>query len=303
MPRVIWKGAISFGLVHIPVALYPAAKHEDIDFDWLDKRDMKPVGYKRINKKTGKEVSQDDIVRGVQYQDGRYVVLSDAEIKAANPKTTQSIDILAFVDAHDISFVYLETPYYLAPLPRGEKVYALLRETLKQTEKVGIANVVIQTKQHLAALIPVGPVLVLNTLRWASEVRPFDDLSLPKDHLKTAGITAKELTMAEQLVQDMSEKWQPSQYSDTFRDDIMALVKRKIEAGKTEVIAEVPASDTDERPSNVIDLMQLLQRSLKGRAKESTSAKPTRAAPSGKKKPASLPRTGKQTKTQKRKQA
>ncbi len=264
MPRVLWKGGINFGLVHIPVALYSGAKSDALDFDWLDKRDMKPVGYKRINKDTGKDVEKDDIVRGFQYEEGRYVVLSDEEIKAANVKSTQSVDILAFVDAADIPFTYLETPYYLAPSPRGEKVYALLRETLKRTKKVGIATVVIQTKQHLAALIPSGPALILNTLRWAAEVRPFDDLSLPQENLKAAGVTAKELAMAEQLVADMTQKWDPSRYKDTFRNDIMAHVKRKIKAGDTETVAEIPAVESVEPSSNVIDLTALLQRSLRG---------------------------------------
>jgi Ku protein len=153
-PRPLWKGAVNFGLVHIPVALYPAVKRDDIDFDWIDRPDMKPVGYKRVNKKTGKEVPKESIVRGYQYADGRYVVLSDEEIKSANPGGTQSVDILAFADFSELSSLCLEMPYYLAPTRRGEKVYALLREALKRADKIGIAHVVIQTKQHLAALIP-----------------------------------------------------------------------------------------------------------------------------------------------------
>ena len=293
MPRVLWKGGINFGLVHIPVALYSGAKSDALDFDWLDKRDMKPVGYKRFNKDTGKDVEKDDIVRGFQYEEGRYVVLSDEEIKAANAKSTQSVDILAFVDAADIPFTYLETPYYLAPSARGEKVYALLRETLKRTKKIGIATVVIQTKQHLAALIPSGPTLILNTLRWAAEVRPFDDLSLPQENLKAAGVTAKELAMAEQLVADMTEKWDPTRYKDTFRDDIMAHVKRKIKAGDTEMVAEIPAVEGAEVASNVIDLTALLQRSLRGgnvrkgpaSASKKKSAAVTRAASESKVQP------------------
>src|SRR5437762_13722795 len=153
MPRVLWKGAVTFGLVHIPVALYPAAKRDTLDFDWLDQRDMHPVGYKRVNKETGKEVPKEDIVKGLEYEDGHYVVLSNEEIKAANVKSTQLVEILAFVDAQSIPPTYFDTPYYLAPTQRGEKVYALLREALKRTRKVGIAHVVIQTKQHFAVLI------------------------------------------------------------------------------------------------------------------------------------------------------
>lgn len=271
-PRTLWKGAINFGLVHVPVGLYSAAKNVDIDFDWLDRRSMKPVGYKRINKETGKEVPKEDIVRGYQYEDDRYVVMSDEEIRAANVKATRSVDIFAFVDPEEIPPVYLDTPYYLAPIQRGEKVYALLRETLRQTKKIGIANVVIATKQHLAALIPSGPVLMLNTLRWASELRSFEELELPGKDLKSMGIRDQELSMARQLVEEMSEKWDPGKYRDAFRDDIMALVERKIKAGETETVTEVTAGDVESRPSNVIDLTQLLKRSLHGGRREAAAA-------------------------------
>ena len=261
-PRTLWKGAINFGLVHVPVGLYSAAKSVGIDFDWLDRRSMKPVGYKRINKETGQEVPKEDIVRAYQYEDNRYVVMSDEEIRAANVKATRSVDIFAFVDPGEIPPVYLDTPYYLAPIQRGEKVYALLRETLRQTKKIGIANVVIATKQHLAALIPSGPVLMLNTLRWPSELRPFEELELPGNDLKAMGIRDQEISMARQLVEEMSEKWGPEKYRDTFHDDIMALVARKTKAGETETVTEVPAADAASPASNVIDLTQLLKRSL-----------------------------------------
>src|SRR5687767_2710439 len=133
MPRALWKGAISFGLVHIPVALYPAAREHRIDFDWLDKRNMKPVGYKRVNKATGKEVAKDDIVRGVEVDEGQYVVLQDDEIKAALPQTTQTVEIVGFVEADRIDPVFFDRPYVLAPAARGEKVYVLLREALKKS--------------------------------------------------------------------------------------------------------------------------------------------------------------------------
>src|SRR5436190_14508444 len=149
MPRVIWKGAISFGLVHVPVALYPAAQEDDIDFDWLDKRSMDPVGYKRINKRTGKEIEKENIVKGVKHGDGEYVVLSEDEIRAAYPRSTQTIEIEAFVEAQDISFVFLERPYFLEPIDKGEKVYALLREAMAKAGVLGIARVVMHTKEHL----------------------------------------------------------------------------------------------------------------------------------------------------------
>lgn len=264
MPRVIWKGAISFGLVHIPVAVYPASTEDDIDFDWLDKRNMDPVGYQRINKRTGKAIEKDNIVKGIKYDEGQYVVLSDDEIKNAYPRTTQTIEIEAFVRAQDIPFVHLERPYYLAPINKGEKVYALLRETLVKQARVGVARVVLHSKQHLAALIPVGPALMLNLLRWPNEIRPWTDLKLPAEGAKAAGVTERELTMASQLVDDMSTDWDPDAYKDQFREAVMALVDKKVEAG--EVKHTQPLEDTGGVPTgpgaNVIDLTELLKRSL-----------------------------------------
>ncbi|HSC57020.1 MAG TPA: Ku protein, partial [Nitrospira sp.] len=164
MPRVLWKGAISFGLVHIPVGLYSAEKRNSFDLTMLDRRTMKPVGFKRYNKETGEDVSWDDIVKGYEYEKDRYVVLTEEDFKRANVEATQTVDILSFVDEDEISSMYFETPYYLAPDKRGHKGYALLRETLNQTGKIGIANVVIRTRQYVAALIPVGDVIVMNTL-------------------------------------------------------------------------------------------------------------------------------------------
>ena len=178
MPRVIWKGAISFGLVHVPVALYPASQEVGVDFDWLDKRTMDPVGYKRVNKRTGKEIAKEDIVKGVKLDDGDYVVLSDEEIKAAFPKSTQTIEIEAFVKASEIAFVLLERPYYLEPVGKGERVYALLRESMQDAGVIGIARVVMHNKEHLAALIPSGAALMLNTIRWAQREYMREELML-----------------------------------------------------------------------------------------------------------------------------
>ncbi|MGN8133256.1 Ku protein [Paraburkholderia sp. 22099] len=266
MAHMIWKGAISFGLVHVPVQLYPATQSEKVGFNLLDKRTIDPVGYKQINKRTGKDVTRDNIVRGFEYEKDKYVVLSDEEIRAANPESTQTVDILAFVDAADISFLFLDTPYFLTPDRKGEKVYALLREAMKASGKVGVASVVLHNKQHLAALIPLGPVLALNTLRWAAEVRDFDQFKLPAEGVKAAGVSARELDMAKKLIDDMSDKWDPSQYHDTFRDDIMALVDRKIRAGKTEEITEVETPRESRQSADILDLSDLLKRSL-GRGK------------------------------------
>ncbi|MET0349149.1 MAG: Ku protein, partial [Rhizobacter sp.] len=216
MPRVIWKGAISFGLVHVPVALYPASTESGIDFDWLDKRSMDPVGYKRVNKRTGKEIDKTHIVKGVKQADGDYVILSDDEIKAAYPKTMQTIEIETFVQATEIPFVHLERPYYLEPLAKGEKVYALLREAMLAQGVIGIARVVMHTKEHLAALIPSGPALMLNTLRWAADIRDIGDLNLPGAGKSAAHLKDSELKMAEQLVADMTAPWKADRYEDHF---------------------------------------------------------------------------------------
>ncbi|WCR44000.1 Ku protein [Stutzerimonas stutzeri] len=279
MPRTIWKGAVSFGLVHIPVALVPATTRQGIDFDWLDKRSMDRVGYKRINKTTGEDIDSENIVKGVEYEKGHYVVISDDEIKAAHPKATQTVDIVAFVDAKDISFLYIDTPYYLTPDRRGEKVYALLRETLIQTGKVGIANVVLRNKQHLAVVMPLGKALVMNTLRWADEVRGVEYLEL-KDEALDPDLAERELDMAKRLVEDMTENWKPEQYKDTFQDQIMDLVEKKAREGKLEAVGG-PEEAVDRRSADVIDLTELLKRSL--------AAKPgkTRAAEADEKEDAS----------------
>ena len=171
MARSMWKGAISFGLVHIPVELYPATSDNGLDLHMLDRRDFSPIGFKRYNKNTGKEVSWDDIIKGYEYATDEYVVLSDEDLRRANPEATQTIDILAFVDAEQVPLIYYEQPYYLAPGKGGDKVYALLRETLREVGKIGIANVVIRVKQHLAALVCEGDTIVLNTLRYPDEIR------------------------------------------------------------------------------------------------------------------------------------
>ncbi|MCA8022552.1 non-homologous end joining protein Ku [Burkholderia metallica] len=263
MARMIWKGAISFGLVHVPVQLFPATRTVKPSFRLLDKRSMDPVGYRQINKRTGKEVTREDIVRGYEYEKERYVVLTDDEIRAANPESTQTVDIVTFVDADAVSFLYLDTPYYLVPDRKGEKVYALLRDALKDSGKIGIAHLVIRDRQHLGALIPVGPLLALDTLRWQEELRPLDELSTPVEDAKRAGVSARELAMAKKLIDDMAGSWTPDEYHDTFRDDILELVERKVHAGRIEEIEDRPAQ-TARTATNVLDLTELLKRSLKG---------------------------------------
>jgi DNA end-binding protein Ku len=258
----MWKGAISFGLVHIPVELYPATSEHSLDLHMLDRRDFAPIGFKRYNKNTGKEVSWDDIIKGYEYADDEYVVLSDEDLRRANPDATQTIDILAFVEAGQVPLIYYEQPYYLAPGKGGDKVYALLRETLRDVGKIGIANVVIRVKQHLAALVCVGDAIVLITLRYPDEIRPTDELKIPGENAKAAQVTAKELQMAKALVEGMSERWKPQQYHDTYREDVLAMIKKKIAAKQTKTIT-LPEPEKDKpAKSNVIDLVSLLQASL-----------------------------------------
>lgn len=289
MARTMWKGAISFGLVHAPVSLYPATHQDDIDFDWLRRGTLQPVGYKRVVKDTGEEVGKDDIVKAVKYE-GRYVVLSDEEIRSANLKATHAIDILGFTAAEDVSFLFYETPYYLAPGKGGEKVYALLREAMLRSRRIGIAQIVLHNKQHLAALIATPRALVLNTLRWAAEVRDNDALDLPEEGMKEAGIKPKELQMAAQLIDSMTEEWDPAQYRDTFRDDIMAMVKKKFDAGLAEEITEVQA-EAPEASSAETDLAELLRRSLQGIAPRAGAARVKTPPPAARKPAASRARS------------
>ncbi|MGN8083687.1 non-homologous end joining protein Ku [Variovorax sp. 22077] len=261
--RTLWKGAITFGLVHIPVGLHTASIEQGIDFDWLDKRSMDPVGYKRINKRTGREIDKDNIVKGFEYEDGKYVVISPEEIEAVYPRTTQTIEIQRFIDAQELPFLYLERPYYVAPINKGQKVYALLREVLLKTGKVGLAKVVIATKQHLAVLVPSGRAMVLNLLRWGDEVKTLEGLDLPAAGMKGANVSAAEMKMAEQLVDSMSGKWKPEDFKDEFKSAVMKIVQKKVKAGDTETVIE-PEEEAPEDSSNVIDLTELLQRSLKG---------------------------------------
>lgn len=257
MARGLWKGAISFGLVNVPVELHSAKRRStELDMTMLDKRDLAPVGYKRVNKATGKEVPWDDVVKGYEYQDEKYVVLSEEDFRRANPEAAKTVDIQAFVELKDIAPQYFETPYYLVPGKRGEKAYALLRETLKKAGKAGIATVVIRTKQYLAALVAQDGALVLNTLRYHDELKDVSDLEIP-----AAKVTAKELDMAMRLVEDMADDWKAGKYKDTYRDDLLARIRDKVKAGQTEEITE-PEKERKEKGADVIDLMALLKKSV-----------------------------------------
>ncbi|MBP2639657.1 MAG: Ku protein [Firmicutes bacterium] len=261
--RAIWNGAISFGLVNIPVALYSAANESGLDFEWLDKRTRDPVGYKRINKRTGQEIGKENIVKGISYNGEQYVVLTDDEVRHALAKNTQTIEIESFVSANEIPLLYFERPYYLAPADRGAKSYGLLREALLKTQRVGIARVVIHTKQHLAVLMPYGPMLVLILLRWAAQIRSWKELKLPPEGMASAGLTERELSMAIQLVDSMSEPWEPEKFQDSFTAKVMELVEKKVKAGQTATIIQSEDEIKISTTADIIDLTELLQRSLR----------------------------------------
>lgn len=281
--RTLWKGAISFGLVHIPVGLYTATRDTGIDFDWLDKHSMEPVGYRRINKATGKEMAAGDIVKGVEYEDGRYVILTPEEIASAFPKLTQTIEIEAFVDADEIPLIYLERPYYTAPLARGQKVYALLREALLKTGKVGVAKVVIQAKQHLAVLMPCGRALVLNLLRWGGEIRSFEQLDLPPLGIQASRITANELNMAVKLIEDQTQTWNADVFRNSFAEEIHKLINTKVKAGEVREVPKPESPAPGSTGAEIIDLTALLKRSLKGPRSKKTAAKPVAKVPAASK--------------------
>jgi DNA end-binding protein Ku len=278
MPRSIWKGAISFGLVYIPVQMYSASSSQSLDLDFLDRRDFSPVGYQRINKKTGKVVEWGDIVKGYQYEKGKYVALSDEDFKRANVKATQTIEIARFVDAQVIPPEFFETPYYLEPAKGGAKVYALLRETLKRTGKAAVATFVMRGKQHLASVQPHGRVLVLETLRFAEEIRQPDDLELPAESEKGAGLAPKELAMAERLVAEMTDEWNPDEYENTYRHDLMKRIQEKIKNHETHKLTPAEKTREPRKSAQVIDLMEVLRKSLKqsGGDGEPSTARATR---------------------------
>lgn len=291
MARAIWKGSITFGLVNIPVGLYSAEKREELSLHLLDRRNMARVRYKRVNEETGKEVPWEETVRGYEFQEGQYVVLTDEDLQRASPEKTQTVDILDFVDLDEIDPVYFDKPYYLAPDKKGAKSYALLRETLRRTRKVGIATVVIRTKQYLAAVLAREDVIVLEILRYAHELRSTEDLDVPSGK---EGVSERELDMAERLVEGMVADWEPERYKDTYHQDLKKMIEKRVEAGQLEAAPE--SEEPAERPARgqVVDLMALLKQSVEGggrsggdraakKAPKKPAKKPAKAAPARRK--------------------
>ena len=268
MARAIWKGSISFGLVYIPIALYPATRREELKFRLLRKSDLSPVNYKRVAEKDGKEVSWDEIVKGYEYEKGKYVVLKDEDFERVDLEATQTVDIQDFVEQEEIDPMFFYKPYYLEPQKGGDKAYALLRDALKDSNKVGIAKVVIKTRQYLAGVKPEDGALVLELMHFADELVDTGKLRVPK---KTE-VGKREINMAKSLIDSMSSKWNPEKYRDDYREALMEVIEEKVEAGGKE-IEEKPKKAP--KPTKVIDLVSVLQKSLEqsGGAKKKATAK------------------------------
>jgi DNA end-binding protein Ku len=268
--RAIWKGSISFGLVNIPIALYPATRKEELSFRLLRRTDLSPVNYKRVAEKDGKEVPWDDIVKGYEYEKGKYVVLRDEDFQRVDLEATQTVDIQDFVHQEEIDPMFFYKPYYLEPQKGGDKAYALLRESLEKSKKVGIAKVVIKTRQYLAGVKPEGDALVLELMHFAEELADPSKLHVPKK----IEVGKREMDMATALVDSMSSKWNPEKYHDDYREALMEVIEEKVEAGGKE-IEEKPKKAPE--PTKVIDLVSVLQKSLEQTgAKKKATAKSRR---------------------------
>jgi DNA end-binding protein Ku len=257
MPRSIWKGSLSFGLVTIGVELFNAEAPERLDLDMLDKRDMSRIGYLKINKSSGKPVDTPNIVKGFEVAANRYVVLSPDDLKNANPKATQTLDVLGFVGQDAIPRIYYAKPYVVGPVKGSEKAYLLFRDILEETERVAVAQVVLRTRQYLAAVYPFDGALIAQMLRYDEEViKPADaGVSIPRGLAKA--VRPQELAMAKKLVQGMEMAWEPSEYHDEYRDDLLKLIKQRTKGAKAAKDAPVAPRET-----KVLDLMEALRRSV-----------------------------------------
>lgn len=267
--RPIWKGHISFGLVNVPVTLYPAEQRTDLHLHMIDSRNMSRVRYERVNAETGAEVPWDQIVRGYEYDDGNYVILGEEDLRRAAPEATKTIDIETFVNLSDIDLTYFDKPYYLEPGKNGAKGYVLLRETLDRSGKAGIARVVIRTRQYLAALVARGDALVLNLLRYPQELRSAGDLDLPGS-VSDVGVKKAEIDMARTLVESMATDWEPDQYHDEYRETLMKWIEQKAASGE---IKESPPMAEEEDAPAPINIMELLKKSV-----AHSGAKPARSS-------------------------
>lgn len=268
--RAIWKGSISFSLINIPIALYTATRREELKFRLLRAHDLSPVNYKRVAEADGEEVPWDQIVKGYEYEKGKFVVLKDEDFKRADIEATQSVDIIDFVKLDEINPIFFDKPYYLEPEKRGEKAYVLLREALKQTGKVGVAKVVIKTRQHLAAVKPQGHILALELMHFAEEIVDAGDLKIPAD----PKVGSRELDMARDLVGKMTAKWDPEKYTDDYRHALLEVIQQKAATGTVPETKGAPR-----KPTNVVDLVSVLQQSLQHAERSTKSGASNRRKP------------------------
>jgi DNA end-binding protein Ku len=266
--RAIWKGSISFGLVNIPIALYPATGKEDLKFRLLREKDLSPVNYKRVAEKDGKEVPWEQIVKGYEYEKGKFVVLKEEDFQRVDLEATQTVDIQGFVDLKEIDPIYFYKPYYLEPQKGGDKAYVLLRDALSTNNKVGIAKVVIKTRQYLAGVKPENDILILELMHFADELADPGKLRVPRK----AEAGRRELDMAKALINSMSSKWDPKKYHDDYREALMHVIEEKVENGGEE-IEEKPKKAP--KPTKVIDLVSVLQRSLEESGNRKSKGKRT----------------------------
>jgi DNA end-binding protein Ku len=269
--RPIWKGTISFGLVNIPIALYPATRKEELRFRLLRKSDLSPVNYKRVAEKDGREVPWEEIVKGYEYEKGKYIVLKDEDFQRVDLEATQTVDIQDFVEIEEIDPMFFYKPYYLEPQKGGDKAYVLLRNALQDTDKVGIAKVVIKTRQYLAGVKPEGDALILELMHFAEELADPKQLHVPKK----LELGKRELDMAKALVRSMSAKWDPAKYHDDYREALMEVIEEKVESGGKEIEEK---RKPKKAPTKVIDLVSVLQRSLEQSDAVKKSSRSKRAA-------------------------
>jgi DNA end-binding protein Ku len=264
--RSLWRGAISFGLIYVPVEMRTATRDHQLAMHLLDNRDFSPVGYERVNKRTGKSVDWGHIVKGYEYQKGQYVALSEADFKDANLTASETIAISSFTNAADISPLYYQMPYYLVPGKGGDKVYELLAETLRASGKVAVATFVMRGRQHLCIVTAAERTLILVTLRFVDEIiSPAQAAGDTKQ--KPAKLTPAELSMAGKLIAEMTTAWKPKQFHDTYREDLLKRIHEKISKKQTHILTTEAKSG--ERPkAEVIDLMDALKNSLKLRSKQ-----------------------------------
>lgn len=280
MARPIWTGSLSFGLLNVPVSLMSGERRTDLSFRMLDSRDKKPIRFERVNADTGEEVPWKDIVKAFEYDKGSYVVIEKEDIAAAAPESHESVDVEAFVNAASINLRFFEKPYILVPGKKAEKGYVLLRETLKKTKKVGIARVVIRTREYLCAVMPEGDALVLILLRYPQELVDLDEYALPSGKSSDYRLAPKELEMAEQLIESMTSKWDPADYHDEFRDRLSTIIKKRIKSAGATTKFEEPEPH-ENAATNVVDFMSLLQESLATK-KRTPAKKAAKKAPAKK---------------------